>query len=106
MPQGHNRTAATWTERKAAAAAGHVLNQRRGDGFAGATSTPGIGRLMPEAEIDQLRRENAYLKQRNAQLQADVTDVSAEVGRLQEALEHAHARRAANRPPSPLGGGR
>jgi prefoldin subunit 5 len=61
---------------------------------------------MPDAEIDVLRRENQYLKQRNAQLQADLTDVSAEAARLHQALEHTHARRAANRPPNPLGGDR
>jgi hypothetical protein len=60
---------------------------------------------MTDTEIDGLRRENTYLKQRNAQLQGDVSDLSAEVGRLQEALEHTLARRAANRPPSPLAGG-
>lgn len=54
----------------------------------------------PEA----LARENAYLKARVAQLEADVLDLSAENGRLREERERTHARRAA-RPPNPLGAG-
>lgn len=53
---------------------------------------------------DDLKRENIYLRQRNAQLQADVEDLSAENGRLQQMLERMHGRRAAT-PPSPIGGG-
>ena len=51
-----------------------------------------------------LERENAYLRARVAQLEADVLDLSAENGRLREERERLHGRRAA-RPPSPLGGG-
>ena len=51
-----------------------------------------------------LERENAYLKQRNAQLQADVTDLTAEVRRLTGALDSVAGRRAEHRP-DPLGGG-
>ena len=51
-----------------------------------------------------LTRENLYLKQRVAQLEADVSDLSAENNRLREERERTHARRAA-RPPSPLSSG-
>ena len=60
---------------------------------------------MTDAETAALRRENQYLKQRNAQLEGDLADITAEAGRLREALEHTSARRAANRAPNPLGGG-
>jgi cell division protein FtsB len=39
-----------------------------------------------------LERENAYLRLRNAQLQDDVTALSAEVTRQREMLERARAR--------------
>lgn len=58
--------------------------------------------MGPTAE--GLLRENAYLKARIAQLQADVTDVSAEAERLRQELERLHGRRTA-RAPNPLGGG-
>jgi cell division protein FtsB len=51
-----------------------------------------------------LQRENLYLRQRVAQLQADVTDLSAENGRLREERERLHGRQQARRP-NPLGGG-
>lgn len=51
-----------------------------------------------------LSRENAYLKTRVAQLQADVDDLSAEIVRLREERERLHGRRAA-RAPNPLGDG-
>ncbi|MBI1404675.1 MAG: hypothetical protein GC145_00950 [Caulobacter sp.] len=60
--------------------------------------------MTPE-EIDRLTRENAYLKSRVSQLEGDVTDLSAEVTRLQQTLEAAHARRAAATRPNPLSGG-
>jgi hypothetical protein len=53
---------------------------------------------------DPLRRENTYLKARIAQLENDVTDLTAEVGRLREERERLHGRREA-RAPSPLGSG-
>jgi hypothetical protein len=53
---------------------------------------------------EDLQRENLYLRQRVAQLQSDVTDISAEAGRLREELERLHGRRAM-RPPNPLGSG-
>ena len=54
--------------------------------------------------LDELQRENAYLKQRNAQLQSDLVDVSAERDRLAQELERMHGRRQA-RAADPLSGG-
>lgn len=51
-----------------------------------------------------LARENAYLRQRNAQLQADLTALGAEVERLRQIVERLHGRRGLQ-PPNPLGGG-
>jgi outer membrane murein-binding lipoprotein Lpp len=59
---------------------------------------------MSEQTPDQLRRENLYLRQRLAQLEGDVTDLSAEVARLQQERERLHGRRAASAP-NPLGSG-
>jgi cell division protein FtsB len=42
---------------------------------------------MTDRETEALRRENDYLKLRNAQLQRDVTDLGAEAARLRQALE-------------------
>ena len=59
---------------------------------------------MTDAEAQAMRQENQYLKLRNAQLQTDLTDISAESERLRQALERTGAARA--RPvPNPLGGG-
>lgn len=58
---------------------------------------------MAERTLPDLERENAYLKQRVAQLEADARDVGAENQRLREERERLYARRAA-RPPNPLGG--
>ena len=60
---------------------------------------------MTALEAEALQRENAYLKTRVADLQADVSDLSAEVGRLRQRLEHAAAARGGARAPNPLGGG-
>jgi hypothetical protein len=60
---------------------------------------------MTDVEEQALRKENQYLKLRNAQLQADLTDVSAETERLRQALERTSAARAARLVPNPLGGG-
>lgn len=49
-------------------------------------------------------RENAYLRQRNAQLEGDVTALQAEVERLRQIVERLHGRTAV-RPPNPLSGG-
>ncbi|WP_199228617.1 MULTISPECIES: hypothetical protein [unclassified Caulobacter] len=54
-------------------------------------------------ETDRIQRENEYLKRRNAQLQAEVGDLTAEVVRLQQRLG-AFAVRAAVAP-NPLSGG-
>jgi hypothetical protein len=43
--------------------------------------------------LDELQRENLYLRQRNAQLQSDVVDISAERDRLAQELERVHGRR-------------
>jgi hypothetical protein len=51
-----------------------------------------------------LERENAYLRARVAQLQADVTDLGAEAQRLREELERRYAVRHPS-PPNPLGSG-
>ncbi|HEV2530102.1 hypothetical protein [Phenylobacterium sp.] len=59
---------------------------------------------MSDRTPAELERENSYLKARIAQLEGDVTDLSAENLRLSEERERLHARRAA-RAPNPLGGG-
>jgi hypothetical protein len=51
-----------------------------------------------------LARENAYLRQRVAQLQDDVTAITAEAERLRQIVERLHGRTAL-RPPNPLSGG-
>jgi len=56
------------------------------------------------ATPDDLRRENTYLRERIAQLSADVTDLSAENQRLREERERLHGRQATRRP-DPLSGG-
>lgn len=53
---------------------------------------------------DRLRRENAYLLQRNAQLQDDLTAITAEAERLRQVVERLHGR-TASRLPNPLSGG-
>ena len=59
---------------------------------------------MAERTVQDVEHENAYLRLRVAQLEADVVDISAENGRLQEERERLHSRRVARRP-NPLGGG-
>jgi hypothetical protein len=59
---------------------------------------------MSDRGPDDLARENVYLKQRLAQADLDIADLTAEVVRLREERERTHARRAA-RPPNPLGSG-
>ena len=53
---------------------------------------------------ENLSRENAYLKQRNAQLQSDVTAIGAEAERLRQIVERLHGRRVLHLP-DPLGSG-
>ncbi|WP_029917232.1 hypothetical protein [Caulobacter sp. UNC358MFTsu5.1] len=60
---------------------------------------------MTDEEAQALRRENDYLKRRNAQLQDDVTSLGGQVLRMQQELERVHGRRAAISP-DPLAGGR
>lgn len=59
---------------------------------------------MTLAPSDSLARENAYLRQRNQQLQSDVTALSAEVERLRQIAERLHGRTPVQ-PPNPLSGG-
>jgi outer membrane murein-binding lipoprotein Lpp len=59
---------------------------------------------MDDQTPGQLRRENLYLRQRVAQLESDMLDLSAQVARLQQERERLHGRRAAA-VPNPLGGG-
>lgn len=63
-----------------------------------APATP-VAALKPPGgdglETLQLERQNAYLKQRCAQLQEDVTNLDAHVIRLQQELERLRGRRDA-----------
>jgi len=43
--------------------------------------------MMTDREVGDVRRENDYLKLRNAQLQRDVTSLEAEGLRLRQELE-------------------
>jgi hypothetical protein len=55
---------------------------------------------------ERLARENAYLKLRNAQLQDDVTALSAEAERLRQVVERLHGRTVTPaHTPTPLGSG-
>lgn len=61
---------------------------------------------MTDVEAQELRRQNAYLKLRCAQLQDDLTDLGAENARMRQELERTAARRAAaSSRPDPLSGG-
>ena len=51
-----------------------------------------------------LARENAYLRQRNAQLQDDVNALGAETERLRQIVERLHGRTPTSHP-NPLSGG-
>ena len=53
--------------------------------------------------IDSTGRENAYLRLRVAQLQDDVTTITAEAERLRQIVERLHGRRD-HHTPNPLGG--
>ena len=59
---------------------------------------------MTPVENQALRRENAYLKQRCAQLEVDIVDLESQVARLQQSHEHMTGRRIAAQL-SPLCGG-
>lgn len=60
--------------------------------------------MSPDPTVEALQRENTYLKARIAQLQGDVTDISAELDRLRQERERLQGRRDA-RAPNPLGSG-
>lgn len=59
---------------------------------------------MTDPILADLARENAYLRQRNAQLQGDVVALQADVERFRQIVERVHGR-AATRAPNPLSGG-
>ena len=59
---------------------------------------------MTDDDAQGLRRENDYLKRRNAQLQDDVTGLGGQVVRLQQELERISGRRVVSSP-DPLSGG-
>ena len=64
---------------------------------ASGSATPDVAVKGPggnAVEALQLERQNAYLKLRCAQLQEDVTDLGAQVIRLQQELERLRGRRA------------
>ncbi len=60
---------------------------------------------MTDDEAQALRRENEYLKLRNAQLQADLVDLTAETDRMRQAIERTGARQGGRTAPDPLSGG-
>ena len=60
--------------------------------------------MTEPAPDERLSRENVYLRQRVAQLQDDVTAITAEAERLRQVIERLHGR-APGRAPNPLGGG-
>lgn len=60
---------------------------------------------MSATELNRLHQENAYLKLRCAQLQADVSDLDAQLSRVQNELERLHGRRATAVQANPLAGG-
>jgi len=59
---------------------------------------------MTDEDAQAMRRENDYLKRRNAQLQRDVTSLEAQVLRTQQELERLSGRRP-GQAPNPLAGG-
>jgi hypothetical protein len=60
---------------------------------------------MTDEEAQAIRRENEYLKLRNAQLTADLVDLTAETARMRQAIERTGARQSGRPAPNPLGGG-
>jgi hypothetical protein len=59
---------------------------------------------MTDEDAQAMRRENDYLKSRNAQLQGDVTSLSGQVLRMQQELERLSGR-TSGRTPDLLSGG-
>lgn len=60
---------------------------------------------MTDEDAQAMRRENDYLKRRNAQLQDDVTSLGGQVLRMQQELERLSGKRSADRTPDPLSSG-
>jgi predicted nucleic acid-binding Zn-ribbon protein len=60
---------------------------------------------MTDEDAQALRRENDYLKRRNAQLQDDVTSLGGLVQRMQQQLDHLSGRQSLGSF-DPLSGGR
>jgi hypothetical protein len=52
---------------------------------------------MADRDLDEVLRENAYLKRRNAQLQSEILDLMAENTRLRQIQDRLHGRK-----PGPL----
>ena len=69
-----------------------------------ADALAGIPGLSTQARVTALERENTYLLQRNAQLQADVVSLNSELDRTRQVLERLHGRKSAA-VPNPLSGG-
>lgn len=59
---------------------------------------------MADRDPADLLRENVYLKLRNAQLQSDILDLSAEVERLRRIQDRLHIRSMVQKPDIPTGG--
>jgi len=57
--------------------------------------------MTSSISFDEMARQNAYLKLRNAQLQSDVTALAAEAERLRQIVERLHGRPIT---PAPLPG--
>jgi hypothetical protein len=58
---------------------------------------------MTDRSLLDLERENSYLRQRIAHLEADIVDLSAQVLRVQQQIERVVGRQASA--PNPLSGG-
>jgi hypothetical protein len=59
---------------------------------------------LADRDPADLLRENAYLKQRNAQLQSDILDLSAEAERLRRLHDRLRGRTATQKPDGPASG--
>ena len=59
---------------------------------------------MADRDLADVLRENEYLKRRNAQLQSDILDLSAETERLRQLHDRLHGRAAVQKP-DPLASG-
>ena len=61
--------------------------------------------MSAPASDERLARDNAYLLKRNAQLQDDLTALTAEAERLRQVVERLHGLAPTRPPPNPLSGG-